>query len=244
MPYSYNGWSASSNPSAIGIRTYTVGAGRKVPLRSSAAPILVWIANYFDKNIENIDDVLDDWGYAYRDVRGSSTALSNHASGTAIDINATHYPRGTDHMTYTKKEEVRAMVRKINHAAGKTLIKWGGEWSGAYKDQMHFELGSGTSPSDVDRAVRNLAVRPIIWVDKTIKAFVGPNHAIAPLSIARVQNRLVTLGCLTRPFIKGTAGPKTRRAMSTWQKRNGYQPDGIPGATQLAKLAGEVYRTR
>lgn len=244
MTVSYNGWSASPSPSAIGIRTYTVGGGSRVALRSSVAPILVWLANYYSQNIEAIDGrQLDDWGYSYRQTRGGGS-MSNHSSGTAIDINALHYPRSTNNMTSAKQEECRQLVRKINSAAGKTLIKWGGEWSGEYRDQMHFELAPNTSYTDVQRAVRNLTTKPVIWADKTISAFKGPYHAKAPTSVARVQSRLKAAGFLSSPYILGTAGVKTRAAMKAWQKAHDYNADGIPGRVQLERLAGSTYTVK
>lgn len=244
MTISYNGWSASPSPSAIGIRTYTVGSSQRVALRSSVAPILVWLANYYDRNIENIDGSrLDDWGYSYRLTRGGGS-MSNHSSGTAIDLNALHYPRSTNNMTSAKQEECRQLVRKINNAAGKTLVKWGGEWSGEYRDQMHFELAPNTSYTDVQRAMRNLTQKPVIWADKTTKAFIGPNHTIAPTSVSRVQSRLKATGFLSSPYITGTAGNKTRAAMAAWQKAHDYKADGVPGRVQLERLAGSTYTVK
>ena len=59
------------------------------------APLLVTFAAEFHEHIEPIDEgQLDDWGYCFRNVRGSSDNLSNHSSGTAIDLNATKHPLG------------------------------------------------------------------------------------------------------------------------------------------------------
>ena len=76
---------ASIDPTAIGIGSYPV-PGTKIKLRCAAAvaPLLVTFAAEFHQHIEPIDEgVLDDWGYCYRNVRGSSDKLSNHSSGTA-----------------------------------------------------------------------------------------------------------------------------------------------------------------
>lgn len=246
MTYSYNGWSASPSPSAIGIRTFTVpGTRRTVPLRDSAGAVLVYMAGWWDDNIEDIEQgIMDEWGYAYRYTRGARS-LSCHASGTAMDINATHYPRGTARMTLVKKTKVRYLVRKVNNAAGKRLVNWGGEWSGSSCDQMHIELAAGTNAMDVRRAMIKLTVVPIIDVSRTVHAFKSDSkvgRASAPKSLARIQSRLVALGWITSPYITGYAGHVTRTALMGWQKKHGYVPDGVPGKTQLQVLAETYYR--
>lgn len=240
MAVSYNGWTASPDPNAIGITTYTIpGTGRKVALRATAAPVLLWAAAYWDRYIEDIEaGTLDDWGYAYRQVRGGE-ALSNHSSGTALDINAARYPLGTRRMSLVKKAKVRALVARVNTAAGMRLLVWGGEWS--RPDEMHLELASGTDAVDVYRTMRRLTVRETIKADAVITAFRSGSR-IAAVSMTRVQERLVASGHLKGRYAKGLPGRKTREAMKAWQKSKGYRPTGIPEPRQLTRLAGDVYR--
>src|SRR5512133_2973321 len=57
--------------------------------------VLAHLALWFHERIEPLDGPQrDDWGWAFRMVRGSSTSVSNHASGTAIDLNAQSHPLG------------------------------------------------------------------------------------------------------------------------------------------------------
>ena len=67
------------------------GANRHVYLRDgSVGFLLVHFALWFHETISRLDQgVWDEWGWAVRNVRGSSTVISNHASGTAVDLNAT-----------------------------------------------------------------------------------------------------------------------------------------------------------
>ena len=69
---------------------------------------------------------LDDWSYENRNTRGE-TSKSNHAFGTAIDVNALSNPLGT---TGNMPAEV---VRQWEAEGG----RWGGSWS--RPDPMHFE---------------------------------------------------------------------------------------------------------
>jgi hypothetical protein len=68
-------------------------------------------------------------GWNYRNVRGSSR-LSQHAYGTAIDINAAANRLGSARTNMPK--ETSALARKWG-------LSWGLEWRGR-KDPMHFEI--------------------------------------------------------------------------------------------------------
>jgi hypothetical protein len=131
---SYNGWPASKDVESIRIKSYAI-KGSNVKLRCAyfAAPLLVAFAESFNELIEPIDDGKDDWGYCYRDVRGVPGKLSNHSSGTAIDLNATKHPLGKAG-TFEPGE-----VTMILALCKKYGLNWGGTWT--RKDEMHFEVG-------------------------------------------------------------------------------------------------------
>jgi hypothetical protein len=100
----------------------------------AVAPLLVGLAAEFHELIEPIDEgSLDDWGYCYREIRGSSTNLSNHSSGTAIDLNSTKHPLGK---VGTFPNEKVPMIRAL---AKKYGCIWGGDFR-SRKDEMHFEI--------------------------------------------------------------------------------------------------------
>jgi len=134
MLTSYNGWPASKDPAEIGIKSYTVpGTNTKLTCAEAVAPLLIGFAAEFHALIEPIDEGgLDEWGYCFRDVRRVPGKLSNHASGTAIDLNATKHPltkRGT--FAAEKVPMIKALAKKYG-------LAWGGEWTRA--DEMHFEV--------------------------------------------------------------------------------------------------------
>ena len=76
---------------------------------------------------------LDDWGYAFRMTRGSEKILSNHSSGTAIDINAIRHPLGKAN-TFTREQSniIKLLITKYG-------LAWGGNYK-KRKDEMHFEI--------------------------------------------------------------------------------------------------------
>jgi hypothetical protein len=130
-----NGWPASQDPAIIGIKSYPVkGTAIKLRCAEKVAPLLVGFAAEFHATIEPIDEgSLDDWGYAFRMVRGSTDTLSNHSSGTAIDLNATKHPLGKEN-TFSKEDAAKCVA-----LAAKYGCKWGGTYK-ARKDDMHFEI--------------------------------------------------------------------------------------------------------
>lgn len=176
MPvYSQNGYEAN-NPELCA--TYTV-PGSKVRLRlrrGQVATVLLWIAEQFDDRVEDIDKaqsfiedaepsiaggepstLLDDWSYAERPVRGSTSTLSNHASGTAIDLNATQHPRGVSN-TFTDAQirEVRAILRRlVDPLTARCVVRWGEDYRSAPVDGMHFEIDA--DPKAVARVAASLA---------------------------------------------------------------------------------------
>ena len=134
MMKSQNGWTASKIRAEIGIESFSVpGTKIKLSCAKAVAPLLVGFAAEFHELIEPIDEGgLDDWGYCYREVRGSTTSLSNHSSGTAIDLNATKHPLGkAGTFPLAKVPMIQALAKKYG-------LKWGGDFR--RPDEMHFEI--------------------------------------------------------------------------------------------------------
>ena len=135
MLTSYNGYPASKDAKEIGIKSYPVkGTDRKLRCAESVGPLLAAFAAEFHELIEPIDNGgLDDWGYAFRMVRGTTDKLSNHSSGTAIDLNATRHALGkVGTFPAEKVPMIRALAKKYG-------LKWGGDYVNR-KDEMHFEV--------------------------------------------------------------------------------------------------------
>lgn len=136
MARSQNGYTAN-DITLTSVRTIP-GTSRKIRLRNDAAgDLLLWILGQFDGLVEDIDaGQLDDWGYAERPIRGG-TELSNHASGTAADVNAVRHPLGTDPTATFSKEQISTIRRLVAWTEG--CVRWGGDYVGR-KDPMHFEI--------------------------------------------------------------------------------------------------------
>ena len=104
--------------------------------KGDAYTVLYELCRRFNNEVEKINPA-HSWGWAYRPVRGA-TVVSEHAAGTAIDLNAPKHPLGRQG-TFT-----RAQVNKINKILRDLdgAVRWGGNYAGR-KDEMHFELQGG-----------------------------------------------------------------------------------------------------
>ena len=132
---SSNGWPASKDPAEIGIKSFKVfGTDLKIRCAEKVAPLLIGLAAEFHETIEPIDKgTQDDWGYCFRMIRGTTDSLSNHSSGTAIDLNATKHPLGKEN-TFSPENAAKCIA-----LAKKYGCKWGGTYRSS-KDDMHFEI--------------------------------------------------------------------------------------------------------
>ena len=134
--HSQNGWVAGP-PELLGIKNYQVeGANRHFSCNPLVAPILIGFAAWFHKYIQPIDTgVYDDWGYARPVPIPGSNVISNHGSGTAIDINATQHQWRSARSGFTRLQEIRIKWRC--RALG---IRWGWTYTSGWKDPMHYEI--------------------------------------------------------------------------------------------------------
>lgn len=132
---SQNNWIASKDAAEIHVVSVPIeGTKVKVRCAKAVAPLIAGFCKEFHQLIEPIDGgALDDWGYCFRNVRGSTDKLSNHSSGTAIDLNATKHPlakAGT--FPAEKVPMIRALAKKYG-------MIWGGDFR-SRPDEMHFEI--------------------------------------------------------------------------------------------------------
>lgn len=147
--YSDNGWPGITD---VNDTVSTKIPGLDESLRTApgdVAWILTNFASRFNTEVEPIvGPVFDDWGWNYRLVRGSSINLSCHASGTAIDLNATQHPRGkTGTFTKNKEAAIRSLLTDFEIPdSGLSVIKWGKDfvWP-SEPDEMHFQIRGNAS---------------------------------------------------------------------------------------------------
>ena len=149
---SQNGWKASKDQAEIGVKSYPIpGTTIKLRCASACAPILVAFAAEFHELVEPIDEgTLDTWGYAYRPVRGQTEGLSNHSSGSAIDLNANAHPLSKEN-TFNPAQQamIQSLIKKYS-------LVWGGNYK-KRKDDMHFEIKD--TPEEVAALIKKLKLK-------------------------------------------------------------------------------------
>jgi hypothetical protein len=157
MSTSQNGWAALPATSPL-LYTWSLPDGDHGQINTvlrvrhgSVGFVLMHYALCYDAKVENVDGgVMDDWGWAFRAVRGYSNTLSNHSSATAIDLNATRYPIGTRHMSAEDIAMVHSLLARYDG-----VLRSGVDYH-SRPDQMHTELNDNVSMAEVEKVARKL----------------------------------------------------------------------------------------
>ena len=143
---SQNGWTVITKSTSSKLVTYKVpGTAHGLLLRrGDAGVLLVDFARWYNRHVERLSlyKAGDDYGWSYRKIRGSTTTYSNHASGTAMDLNATRHPLGTTAAHSFTQAQIDKIHKRLKRYAG--VIRWGGDYVHR-KDPMHFEINKGVA---------------------------------------------------------------------------------------------------
>jgi hypothetical protein len=132
---SQNGYEANNPKLLVVIRPVPQRAFRV--RQGPVAVVFDYLIREYHHRVERIDvGLLDDWSYAERPIRGG-VQLSNHASGTAVDLNAERHPLGTDPHRQFSAAQLAQIDRILDELHG--TVRYGGNYSGRL-DPMHFEI--------------------------------------------------------------------------------------------------------
>ncbi|TQL03495.1 M15 family metallopeptidase [Cellulomonas sp. SLBN-39] len=152
MATTENGWTAIESGTDPRLSPFPWVTGRV--LVGDVFTVLAYVARRFDAEVEAVDPA-SSWGWAYRVISGSGT-LSNHASGTAIDLNAPRHPLGAEG-TFTAAQQ--SAIRSILDATN-PVVRWGGGAAYTRKDEMHFEINEGITPATVAEVAARITPTP------------------------------------------------------------------------------------
>lgn len=235
---SYNGWPAIPRANDARLTVITPVPTRSFRVRSGdVAVVFDWLIRRYHAEVERIDiGQLDDWGYAYRDVRGSSS-LSNHASGTAVDLNATKHPFRTSasrSMTAAQISTCRGLIAD-SRVDGKPVLRW---LDG--HDPMHWEINrwsQGGSPAQVTALAARIQGKagPLPKAASAAAAESGPPadlRAQAPRSIefrSPPEDLVRIVQLIAGTKIDGRYGSGTRGRVAELQRRLGLPHAGRDG---------------
>lgn len=156
MSTSQNGWTVLS---ASQTRKWIIpGTGRHLVLNPDHAGfVLAHTALWHHERVERLDlGVWDEWGWAVRPVRGQTSGYSNHASGTAADLNATRHPQGVPADRTFTPAQLRRIRRRLRWLR---VLRWGGDYRNARPDAMHWEINADARAVAAVAAVLRLTPR-------------------------------------------------------------------------------------
>lgn len=218
MTTSYNGWPASTSPTAIGIDPGFTVAGHKFPggvKKGDVETVFRFFLGNYHLRVESLGlDSPDEWGYVYRLNRNANN-LSCHSSGTAVDVNAQRHPNGSRNtlsvLQVTQLRKIQGWISKV--------LRWGGDFS-TTKDEMHHEVCVNAATLHV---VAARLARPRFT--KTLKVGVG-SLAHPDAEVKKYQGWLGVKA-------DGVFGPITATATKRTQARLAMTQTGVVGP-QLA----------
>jgi hypothetical protein len=212
---SQNGWTANDRSL---IRSYLIpGTTQKLAVRAGpVATVLLYVAAQFHRRVERIH-VGWCWGYAERKICGG-TELSNHASGTAIDLNAPAHPLGVDEKRTFTPAEIATIRKILAECSG--VVRWGGDYRGR-TDAMHFEING-------DTAAVTTAAAKLLAPKKYVLTRI--------LKVGSRGNDVIRLQRVIGAKPDGDFGLKTKMAVKIWQTRHHLYPDGVVGPKTATSL--------
>jgi len=135
---SQNGWPIGLRAD-LDVHNYLIdGANQHFAMCSAAAPVLAAFLKEFNVLIQLINAAgtpFDDWGFNQMEIIPGTQDYSNHASGTAVDVNATKHVWKALTSGYTPMQEAA-----IDGLCRKYGLRWGWRYAHGWKDPMHFEV--------------------------------------------------------------------------------------------------------
>lgn len=172
---SYNEWPVGTPASAIGVATNVVpGTSISLPVKSGdVATVLIHLADRFNREVEGLRSG-QCWGYDYRKNVNNTSVWSNHASGTAIDLNAVLHPNGAKG-TFTGSQV--AAIRNILSFFG-SVVYWGGDYRGT-TDEMHFEINVAPGDSRLRSVAAAIGDRALTGTRITLRSLTNNEFVCA-----------------------------------------------------------------
>jgi len=217
MATSQNGWSVLFDAPSGVLPGYVTGRVRD----GNVETVFGYFVKRFHREVEAIRADWS-WGWAVRAVRGQTSGYSNHASATAIDVNAPAHPLGVEN-TFSDEEE-RRCNKILEDLEG--ALRWGENYSGR-KDGMHFEV-------DEDEAfIKRIAYKIRHSQLPTLQPDWKPKQANA-VHFGRVQEQfLIAAGHSRGELVRNNGVGRIQQALNEALQGADITVDGYVGRSTL-----------
>lgn len=150
MAITQNGWATISSTT---LDTSPIPGTDVVPVpglkAGDVATVLLHVGKLFNERVAKVYNP-GCWGWAPVIPIPDTTILSNHGSGTAIDLNAPSFPWKRYTMTKEQRQACRDIVLSLDG-----VVDWGGDFP-TNVDEMHFEISPAASEGAVASVARKI----------------------------------------------------------------------------------------
>lgn len=141
MSVSQNGYPACAS-APLGRYTVPGTHFTMVMRRGATATVLLY---YVQRWLHEIEPITIIGCYSCRGIPGSSS-LSNHASGTAVDINWDKWPYGSHPSAHVASIVHNILATRIGGIRVGSILRWGGDYQHSTLDVMHIEINAPLAP--------------------------------------------------------------------------------------------------
>jgi hypothetical protein len=193
--------------------------GAKFQVAATVAEKFQGLVNDLEANGYKLDPATSG-GYNKRYIAGTHTP-SNHAFGTAIDINWAKNPQGG-----SASDLPPDLARKL---AAKHGLVWGGDWSGKTRDPMHFEVPRQRA----DAAPEDGTVQAVGGDVVPTGTVIPPSPPGSDADVADIKAGMVGAGADPDTLAPGPGSSPMARPGAVVTAQAGGQP---PPATQLPPI--------
>jgi hypothetical protein len=133
--HSQNGWSASPTLKLRPLVVNGVSFAPGIRDDDDVAYVLRYFAEQYAARVEPLRSGC--WGFSYRADRNQASDLSNHASATAIDLNAPQHPNDVPTARTFSAKQIAEVHQILSECHG--ALRWGGDYTHTV-DAMHVEV--------------------------------------------------------------------------------------------------------
>jgi hypothetical protein len=256
MAKTLNGWTAIETVSDPNLRTIMIpGTRRTLKLNKDVAPLFASFFADWQREMParmKLDPGPTD-GWNYRKSR-MTVGLSNHSSGTAVDVLYTSVlpADGKPHMTKEEKAILDRILSRYVTGDGHRVLANGEWWNPPHCDGMHTEISQkwdrgcrrDTNVEDVREVIKRLNIdsdgnRPLGKWDGVVPLYqniiTAEADGTANDAVWRLACRLADLGFFKGSPIRGTQ-KYPANAVAAWQKSIGAQDTGKYGPVAHEKI--------